>query len=276
MSISSSSNQPWTMNQSAMKAPLAASNQGSLSSNVHLKGQEGLVYLPLCAKPSFLELLNQHNGLLEEHICHALDTQEEDILIFIADGEVMEEAIRAIKPSKSQAVAAVSAASTSLHAKVDAAMANVASTRSTHRIKGVVHWHDVEASCQFQAARIQMETIMGMDLAQPTSVSPTVMDGLEQIQFHVKTLVKNLYTQRITGTNLTNIFTGDGLAMLDGAKYLKRYKHLERSCLLELCFIMVGMESGGQTFTEMLYFTLAMCLVLELGCTAYNEIIKLW
>ena len=29
-------------------------------------------------------------------------------------------------------------------------------------------------------------------------------------------------------------------------------------------------------FTEMLYFTLAMCLVLELGCTAYNEIIKLW
>jgi len=37
--------------------------------------------------------------------------------------------------------------------------------------------------------------------------------------------------------------------MLDGAKYLKRYKHLE------LCFIMVGMESGGQTFTEMLYLT---------------------
>jgi len=100
-----------------------------------------------------------------------------------------------------------------------------------------------------------MQTIMDMDLSEPTSASPAKMDGLEQIQFHVKTLVKNLYTQRISGTNLTNIFTSDGLAMLDGAKYLKRYKHLECSCLLELCFIMVGMESGGQTFTEMLYLT---------------------
>lgn len=177
-----------------MKASLATSNQGSLSSEMHLKGQEGLVYLPLCAKPSFLELLNQHGGLLEEYICHALDTQEEDILIFIADGEVMEEAIRAIKPSKSQASAVVSAASTSLHAKVNAAMANVASARSTHRIKGVVHWHDVEASCQFQAALVEMQTIMDMDLSEPTSASPAKMDGLEQIQFHVKTLVKNLYT----------------------------------------------------------------------------------
>jgi len=39
-----------------------------------------------------------------------------------------------------------------------------------------------------------MQTIMDMDLSEPTSASPAKMDGLEQIQFHVKTLVKNLYT----------------------------------------------------------------------------------
>ena len=52
---------------------------------------------------------------------------------------------------------------------------------------------------------------------------------------------------------MTNVFTGDGLSMLSGTRYVKRYQHLERACLLELCSIMVGHQHGAQNFTEMAY-----------------------
>ena len=76
----------------------------------------------------------------------------------------------------------------------------------------------------------------------------------------MKTLVKNLFTQRVqkateAGHNITNVFTGEGLEIRMGGKYAKRYRHLELACLLELTSILVGFEYGDQVFTEMHYLT---------------------
>merc|ERR1712072_1365435 len=84
--------------------------------------------------------------------------------------------------------------------------------------------------------------------------------GLAQIQYHVKALVRNLFTQRVNkarkaGSNISNVFIGDGFEMRSGTKYAKRYRHLERACLLELCMILVGLEYEGQVYTEMNYLT---------------------
>jgi hypothetical protein len=60
---------------------------------------------------------------------------------------------------------------------------------------------------------------------------------------------------RKAGSNITNIFVGDGLELHPGKKYQKRYKHLETACLLEISRILTGFFHDGQTFTEMYYLT---------------------
>lgn len=222
----------------------------SLRSQVHLQGHGGAVYLPLCCKVSFLALLNEHDGLLEEYIRHGLATTDgRRLLIFIADGDVMNEAVMATGTSSARAQRLTAAVSTQIRAQVDAVVTKIGDAR----IKGVVHWADVAAGCEFRTTLEKMEGIMYMACEDANSTAAA-------IQRHVKTLIKNLFTQRVNkaraaGSNITNVFTGDGLAMLSGKKYTERYRHLERACLLELCSIMVGLEHCAQKFTQMLYLT---------------------
>ena len=196
---------------------------------VHLQeNKDGHVFVPLCAKPSFLALLDQHPHLLEKTINHCLatTTEEQDIIIFIADGAVMEEAFMAMdRPARAQRI--TSAVASQIKIKVVDALANI----NNPRIKGVVHWEDVASSTQFQEALTSMEHIMN---AKFDTTEEEEEEGLmvTRVQCHIKTLVKNLFTQRVekahkAGTNITNVFTGKGLEIRTGGRYAKRYRHLE-------------------------------------------------
>ena len=72
--------------------------------------------------------------------------------------------------------------------------------------------------------------------------------AIQAIQTAVRTLVKNLYTQRASKGKFTNIFTGDGLDILEGQKWWDRYNELQEACLLELASILGGLEHQGNTF----------------------------
>jgi len=237
---------------------------------VHVPGNPGgLAFLPLCAKPAFVALLDRHEGLLERYIQTCLGTTAtgkkkrasagDGILIFIADGDVMAEALMAIGNSKARAHRLVADTSAKLRAKVDATLARLRDPR----VKDVVHWADVESGSRFTAVLAEMTEIMNTDFAGPVAPGSTAA-GLCEIQRHVKVLVKNLFDQRVrkaraAGSNITNVFTGNGLEMAPGARYVERYRHLERACLLELCLIAVGMDhstpSSSATYTEMQYLT---------------------
>ena len=122
------------------------------------------------------------------------------------------------------------------------------------RLQGVVHWQDVASSPRYLQVLASLENMMSC--SRPAECSQLVTD----VQHAVKTLVKNLFTQRVekavkSGNPITNVFTGDGLAIRPGGKYAKRYRHLERACLLELSIILAGLEQGGRLFTEMQYLT---------------------
>ena len=100
------------------KIPLPASY--GLTSKVHLPNPNpGHVYMPLCAKPSFLAWLDQYPDLLAETLIHCLDslTGDQNILIFIADGAVMEEAFKAMDRS-SRAHRITSSVAAQIKAKV--------------------------------------------------------------------------------------------------------------------------------------------------------------
>ena len=71
--------------------------------------------------------------------------------------------------------------------------------------------------------------------------------GIQDIQTAVRMLVKNLYTQRALKGKFTNIFTNDGLKILEGKRYQARYEALEEACLLELASILGGLEHQGNT-----------------------------
>jgi len=75
--------------------------------------------------------------------------------------------------------------------------------------------------------------------------------GIQAIQTAVRTLVKNLYTQRASKGNFTETFPD----ILEGEKWQVRYGHLQDACLLELASIMVGLEHQGRVYTEMWYMT---------------------
>ena len=79
------------------------------------------------------------------------------------------------------------------------------------------------------------------------SHNPDMSCGIQAIQTAVRTLVKNLYTQRASKGNFTNIFTGNGLEILEGKKWQVRYNALEEACVLELASILGGLEHQGNT-----------------------------
>jgi len=231
-------------------------NQFSLKNKIHIKGnQGGAIYLPLCAKPAFVKLINKHEDLLEDCLRHCLATTKADVLVFIADGDVMTEAVMATETA-SRAQRVVAALSVSIRDKVDAAIGKV----NDARIKGVVHWEDVASTERFKTVMGVLENFMAHDVDDSLGAGANFTDGIMRIQHHVKTLVKNLFTQRVekaraAGCAMTNVFTGKGLSMVPGARYRKWYQHLERACLLELSAIMVGLQHGAQMFTEMRYLT---------------------
>lgn len=79
---------------------------------------------------------------------------------------------------------------------------------------------------------------------------------MDQFQRHVKTLIENLFMLRVekaraAGSNITNIFEGSDIIQDDES--MKKHRHLELACMLELCSLLCGIEYGGQTFTEMYY-----------------------
>ena len=236
-------------------------NQTQLINHTHLSGNDkGHVFLPLCAKPSFLAMLEQDPQLLRDNIQHCLDTTETDVLIFIADDDVMEEAIMALGTSRARAHKLTSSVALEIRKKVDDALAQLKDYPESNRIKGVVHWADIENDSNFQDRLALMQDIMNMDLDASTNKTEAELSDVAQFQHHVKSLVKNLFDQRVTkaqkaGSNISHVFIGDGFEMRPGAKYMKRYRHLERACLLELCMILGGAEYKGQTFTEMRYLT---------------------
>ena len=233
---------------------------------------DGHVYIPLCCKPSFLSLLDQKPHLLEEtiHHCLATTTEEQDILIFIANGAVMEEAYMAMdRPSVARRI--TSSVSAQMKMKVEEALAKI----NNPRIKGVVHWDDVASSARFRDVLTSLENIMHAKGEEDACSC--------QVHHHIKTLVKNLFTQRVAGSNITNVFTGEGLEIKKGGKYQKRYRHLERACLLELSIILVGLEYGNQVFTEMRYLTntpqgmtfIAACLQdLRKALTTHGDLLR--
>ena len=90
------------------KKKSGAISSSGLQSQAHLVStRPGHVYLPLCAKPSFLAMLDENPALLEKTLIHCLDTvaEEQDILVFIADGAVMEEAFKAMdRPNRAHRI----------------------------------------------------------------------------------------------------------------------------------------------------------------------------
>jgi len=227
-----------------------------LVNTIHLpEDKAGQVYIPLCAKPSFLAMLDEHPHLLGDAIRHCLatTTENQDVLIFIADGDVMDEAGMAMD-SAARVRRITSSVAAQLKVKVDDALSEI----ETSRVKDVIHWDKAARSDRFQEALASMESMMRVKFRNEEEEKENWQ--VAQVQHHVKTLVKNLYTQRVqkaqkSGSNVTNVFTGEGLEIRGGNKYTRRYRHLERACLLELCMILVGLESGDQTFTEMRYLT---------------------
>lgn len=227
-----------------------AHNPVTISSQMHLMGRVGgNVFLPLCAKPSTLKAAQQHPTLIETYIRHALYETDADIVVFIADGSVMHTATMAMGDSLQKAKSTERHVSNALSVMVDDALVAINSTR----IKGVMHWSDVEATKGFQKVFSALEEIMGSDSEE---------EAVKEIQVHVKTLVKNLFTQRVEkmkaqGIPVTNPFSGKGLELLQKKRYLKKYRCLERSCILEISSIVAGFElkQTGELFTEMCYLT---------------------
>lgn len=265
------------MNQ---KESTSISSYNRLHSKAHLLSKTpGHVFMPLCAKPSVLALLDQYPDLLEETLTHCLETiaEEQNIVIFIADGAVMEEAIKALGTCDSRAHRITAYIADQIKDKVTMALAKI----DNPRIKGVMHWEDVASSPHFCQVFANLENIMNS--------RPQDCKLMADIQHHVKTLVKNLFTQRVekalkSGNNITNVFTGEGLELRTGGKYTKRYRHLERACLLELSSLLVGLEHGDQVFTEMQYLTndpqgmtfIAACLetVRQVAAGATNQTVS--
>jgi len=221
----------------------------TITSQVHLPSpaEGGNVFLPLCSKPSTLKAAHENPTLIETYIRNALLETDEDIVIFIADGEVMESATMAMGNSKKKAAKTAARISTAIRTIVDDALVSI----SSRRIKGVIHWSEVVASKGYQAVFSELEEVVHSDSSE---------EAVKEIQVHVKTLVKNLFTQRVEkakkqGLSLTNVFSGKGLELLPKERYHKRYRFLERSCILEISSILAGFEHNGQLFTEMRYLT---------------------
>ena len=77
------------------------------------------------------------------------------------------------------------------------------------RITGWIKWSDVAAGPMFQNILQELQQIMQFSSNEATLSNNDDLDldsGIQAIQTAVRTLVKNLYTQRASRRNSTNIF----------------------------------------------------------------------
>jgi hypothetical protein len=226
------------------------------------------VYVPLCAKPAMLELLREKPGILEQALRECMDVgggglRGARLVVMIADGEVMYQAAlatigrKALEADVARQARKTAEIAAEIAELVDATLGKLRNESEAYarRLAGTVHWGDVAAGPLFQENLSMLEGLLRLtaDGASAAGLDGAAIDGAEQVQVHVKTLIKNLFTQRCAKVGVTSPFTGNGLEMRGGAKSERRYGHLERACLLELTCIMTGIESRGELFTEMQY-----------------------
>jgi len=211
----------------------------------------GNMYLPLCCKPKMLTLLKAQPGLLEHTIRSILrtDASDSNLVVFIADGDVMAQAQIATGKTRKSALQKVAHVSLEITEMVQKVIAKIKreSPKLAQRLAGVVHWKDVAADRLCAVAINSLRRCLRSASTDDERMIPTAM----------KQLVKNLYTQRAQKCGLSNIFEEGSLELVSDPKNAhknqKRYTALEEACILELGSIMTGFEHGGRRFTEMRY-----------------------
>merc|ERR1719277_344974 len=185
------------------------------------------------------------------------------LVVMIADGEVMYQAAlatlgrNALEADVAREARKTAETAGGIAELVDLTLGKLRNESEVYarRLAGTVHWDDVVAGPLFQENLSTLEGLMRLTpgAASAGGLDDAAIDGVEQVRVHVKTLIKNLFTQRCAKSGVTSPFTGNGLEMRGGAKAERRYGHLERACLLELTCIMTGIESQGELFAEMQY-----------------------
>lgn len=242
--------------------PTSTDNKVKLTQTVCLPSNEkGNVFLLLCANQAVLNLLDQNPTLLEDSIRHSLETTtpEQDIVIFLADGEIQEEFYMSSgnngTPGRARRMTAL--VSSKMQALIDEALLKI----DSDRIKTVLHWDDVASSGTFQQVLADVDRIMNLDLATSDTENSEEMAAYVAIQHHVETLVKSLASLMIqkadkAGATVSHIFKeGEDDSLKEGSRYLKRYNHLKRACILEVVALLVGLEYENELFTEMIFPT---------------------
>ena len=197
------------------------------------------MYLPLCCKPVTLKMISSKPYLLERAIRQRLTRgggSNGKLLLFIADGDVMAKAVIAMDNRGSRAMRAykqVAEISAEIGAFVDLTINKLRAEDEEFReqITGWINWSDVAAGPMFQNIHHELQQIMQFSSNEATLSNNDDLDlvsGIQEIQTAVRTLVKNLYTQRASRRNSTNIFPGNGLDILEGEKWQLRYDHLSK------------------------------------------------
>jgi len=225
-------------------------------------GTSNRMFLPLCAKPKTVALFQRRPMLLYRTIVDTLMTETGDLLIFIADGEVMVQAMM-MNSSRSKSERKVAAVATLLKAHVERTLYAISRKRPelAARIAGVVDWATVAAAETCASTieglrRIMRNPAMEVNPPSTAALEAGLGETGAKIWTSIRRLVKNLYTQRTAGTSLASVFKGEGLAIKTSEpKLVKRYRALEESCVLELSSILAGFECEGIIYTEMRYLT---------------------
>ena len=214
------------------------------------------MFIPLCAKPATLKMIRDRDRahLVEKAIRQCLTRgggSNGKLIVFIADGDVMAKAVIAMDSRPTRAYRQVAEISAEIAAYVDQIIKKLQaeSEEFKERIIGWIKWSDVAAGPKFQIILQELRQIMQSSKDEATlSHNEDLGIAIQAIQIAVRTLVKNLYTQRASKGKFTNIFTNDGLDILEGEKWKARYNELQEACLLELAAILGGLEHQGNTF----------------------------
>ena len=215
---------------------------------------QGNMFLPLCAKPVTLKMIRNKPYLLERAIRQCLTRgggSNGKLVLFIADGDVMAQALIAMDPRAMRAYRQVAEISAEIAEFVDLTINKLRDEDDEfrERITGRINWAEVAAGPMFQNLLCELQQIMQLSSNEATLSHNDDFDiniGIQAIQTAVRMLVKSLYTQRASKGNITNIFPGNGLDILEGEKWQVRYDHLQEACLLELASIMGGLEHQGK------------------------------
>ena len=250
--------QPSSSNEAAKKSP--STNQVKLTKTVWLPSNEkNNVFLLLCANQAVLNLFEQSPSLMEDSLRHSLETTapHQDIVIFLADGEIQEEFYMSSgnngTPGRAKRMTALVAKK--MRALIDDALTKI----NSDRIKAVVPWDEVASSSNFQQVLADVDRITNTDLTPSEIDSNDDLSTSVEIQNHVKTLVKSLASPMIQiadkkGATVSHIFKeGEDDSLKEGSRYLKRYNHLKRACILEVAALLVGLEYQNDSFTEMIF-----------------------